>query len=141
MKAISVRQPWAFLIADGQKTVEARSWRTDYRGDVLLCTSAKQDSSFDKLDRESFPLGMAYCVVEIKDCVQMKFEHIPMAYPTDDPKSFSQQDIEGQFAWLLENPRIVTPFFPVKGKLNFYDVVMPKGVQIITVAEYLSDKN
>lgn len=32
MKALTVRQPWASLIACGAKTIETRSWRTSYRG-------------------------------------------------------------------------------------------------------------
>ena len=40
MKAISIRQPWLELIIRGEKTLEIRSWRTNIRGDVLLCASA-----------------------------------------------------------------------------------------------------
>jgi uncharacterized protein (UPF0264 family) len=34
--ALSVKQPWAALLAHGRKTIEVRSWRTQYRGRVLL---------------------------------------------------------------------------------------------------------
>src|SRR5437762_12914483 len=34
--ALSARRPWANLIASGRKTVELRSWTTDYRGPVAL---------------------------------------------------------------------------------------------------------
>ena len=39
MRALSVKQPWASLIASGQKTIETRTWRTDYRGDLLIVSS------------------------------------------------------------------------------------------------------
>ena len=39
MKALSVQQPYASLIAHGEKTVEIRSWRTQYRGDLLIVAS------------------------------------------------------------------------------------------------------
>ena len=32
MKALSIRQPWAELIMQGRKTLELRTWRTNYRG-------------------------------------------------------------------------------------------------------------
>jgi hypothetical protein len=32
MKALSVKQPWANMIASGKKTIETRKWPTDYRG-------------------------------------------------------------------------------------------------------------
>jgi hypothetical protein len=36
MKALSIRQPWASLIVAGYKDIENRSWRTSYRGPVLI---------------------------------------------------------------------------------------------------------
>ncbi|HDU8694716.1 TPA: ASCH domain-containing protein, partial [Morganella morganii subsp. morganii] len=39
MKAISIRQPWAWLIVNGHKDIENRSWRTKYRGQVLVHAS------------------------------------------------------------------------------------------------------
>ena len=41
MKALSVRQPWAELIVAGLKDVENRTWRTDYRGPVLIHAGMK----------------------------------------------------------------------------------------------------
>lgn len=40
MKAISIRQPWADHILDGEKDVENRSWQHSYRGWVVLHASA-----------------------------------------------------------------------------------------------------
>ena len=42
MKAISIHAPWGAQIMAGWKTEEYRSWQTDYRGDLLICTSKKQ---------------------------------------------------------------------------------------------------
>lgn len=39
MKALSIRQPWAFAITHGRKDVENRTWSTNYRGRVLLHAS------------------------------------------------------------------------------------------------------
>ena len=36
MKALSITQPWATLIAIGAKTIETRSWSTLYRGDLAI---------------------------------------------------------------------------------------------------------
>lgn len=41
MKALTVRQPWATLLAIEAKAVETRSWKTDYRGPVLMPTLAQ----------------------------------------------------------------------------------------------------
>lgn len=42
MKAISLLQPWASLIAIGAKQWESRSWQTKYRGQVALHASLKR---------------------------------------------------------------------------------------------------
>lgn len=36
MRALTIRQPWASLIAAGVKTIETRSWATSYRGSMLI---------------------------------------------------------------------------------------------------------
>jgi hypothetical protein len=58
--AISVKQPWASMIASGAKTIETRTWTTGYRGPLVICSSAT-------------PKGQgvtrrALCVVFLKHC-------------------------------------------------------------------------
>ena len=36
MKAITIMQPWASLIACGAKRIETRSWKTEYRGPIAI---------------------------------------------------------------------------------------------------------
>jgi hypothetical protein len=36
MRALTIRQPWASLVACGAKTIATRSWKTSYRGDLLI---------------------------------------------------------------------------------------------------------
>lgn len=36
MKAISLWQPWASLIAAGVKSIETRGWPTNYRGQIAI---------------------------------------------------------------------------------------------------------
>lgn len=38
--AISIRQPWAWLIVNGHKDIENRNWRTAFRGQVFIHASA-----------------------------------------------------------------------------------------------------
>ena len=144
MKALSVKQPFAEFIATGEKDIELRTWRTDYRGPLLICASSKGEITLKKgapqedreaLERE-FPNGKAICVVDLADIVR---------YPSqeEDPKLaqdfamrvgekefceiFGEQfnpsffEYEG-FAWILKNPRRVEAPFPVKGKLHLFEV-------------------
>lgn len=36
MKALTIKQPWAGLIISGMKNIENRTWKTDYRGKLLI---------------------------------------------------------------------------------------------------------
>lgn len=55
MRALTVKQPWAHFIAKQQKTVENRTWPTDYRG--LLAIHAGAYSGWDK-GAESSPVAL-----------------------------------------------------------------------------------
>ena len=43
MKALSLTQPWASLVADGRKTTETRSWLTHYRGPLAIHATKVRD--------------------------------------------------------------------------------------------------
>lgn len=45
MKAITVLQPWATLLVTGKKHIETRSWKTNYRGEILI-HAGKKDPLF-----------------------------------------------------------------------------------------------
>lgn len=139
MKAISVRQPWARFIADGSKNVEVRTWRTSYRGPLLICSSSRQDQNFEKLERDVFALGVALCVVDLCDIEPMSPAHVKAAYPCDDESLWQGEDFGGQYAWLLKDPRVVLDPFPVKGKLNFFEVETPPGFQTVPSDEFFTD--
>jgi len=44
---LSIRQPWAWLIANGHKDIENRDWFTPYRGLVLIHAPRRLDDNFD----------------------------------------------------------------------------------------------
>lgn len=109
MKAISVQQPWAHLIFTGEKEYEYRTWSTDHRGDLLICSSANPKI-------EGTISGHALCIVDVTDVIQVTRKNYK-ELQLDEPLARGEK----LFAWKLENLRIVKPF-PVKGKLNFYYV-------------------
>ena len=58
MKAITIRQPWASLVALGIKRIETRSWSTQYRGRLAIHAGARQfglNSPIADLIRDGFP--------------------------------------------------------------------------------------
>ena len=49
MKVLSLRQPWAWLVANGHKVIETRTWNTKYRGPLLIHASVKMDENCDNI--------------------------------------------------------------------------------------------
>jgi len=107
MKAISIRNPYAHLIMCGEKEIECRSWQTDYRGDLLICSSANPKIK-DTI------CGYALCIVRLDGIEPFKKEHLDAACMSEMPEG-------KQYAWHLTDLRIIKPF-AVKGKLNFFNV-------------------
>lgn len=82
MRILTVQQPWASLIAVGEKDVENRRWATAYRGPVAVHAgkavdpAAKRDPvvleamSEHQLDFGDLPAGMIVAVADITDCHQ-----------------------------------------------------------------------
>jgi len=112
MKAISLKQPFASLIARGEKMIETRTWPTKYRGDVLICSSKRP-----KVEPAAmYPLGQALCIVRIANCRPMT---------RADEMAACCKLYPGAYAWELENIRPIKPF-GVRGSLGFYEVQMLK---------------
>ena len=138
MKALSVRQPWTSLIAEGTKTVEVRSWRTRHRGPLVICAAAQYAAGFAGLRTESrtFPLGVAVCIVDLVDVVPMRLSLLPAADPIDAVRDFTHDLTDGLFAWLLESPRVIVPQFPVRGQQGLFSLDMPTGIQLEAPGKY-----
>ncbi len=122
MKALSIRQPWADLIIRGEKRIENRKWKTNYRGHVLIHAS--------KLNKTYF------------DAAVYKINHIiDYNYYPETPTSggiIGQADLveivtkskdlffEGPYGWVFENIKPLK-FYPCKGKLGLFKVNYPFG--------------
>lgn len=116
MKALSIKEPWAALIVAGKKTIETRTWRTAYRGPLLIVTSKVLDETamrmFSGLNIPALPLGYAVAIANLIDCRPMQLE--------DDWAA--QCPYHRQlYAWVLENIEPIAPF-PVRGRLRLFDV-------------------
>ena len=112
MKALSIRQPWAWLIVHGGKDIENRTWKTKFRGPVLIHASKTIDrEAYDRLADEGIALppmdelqlGGIIGQAEITDCVA-----------DSDSPWFS-----GPFGMQLANTK-PRPFAPCRGKLFFF---------------------
>lgn len=116
MKALSVHPYYAMLISTGLKTVECRTWKTEYRGDILICSTAKKISG-------TIP-GHALGIVELVDVVPFEKSHLK-------PAVMGSSDFYyGMYAWILKNPRLIKPI-PVKGKLSLWNFTNTDSIELL----------
>ena len=121
MKALSIMQPWAWLIVNGHKSIENRSWRCHQRGQILIHAGKKIDKEpwQDLRDRWHPVMGTALAseIVppEHLDCggIVGTAEIVDCITRSDDPW------FVGPFGIVLRNARPL-PFQPCKGALGFF---------------------
>jgi hypothetical protein len=105
VKALSLKQPWANLIASGQKSIETRRWATNFRGEILIVSSKQPRIE---------PAGCAVAVARLVECR-------PMTRADERPAMCEMY--KNAIAWVLQDVRPVRPF-PVTGHLGLFDVVV-----------------
>lgn len=104
MKAISIRQPWAWHIIHDGKDVENRTWPTRFRGRVLIHSSKGVDAADrDAVRAKGMPLGGIVGHAEIIDCVT----------------SMDSTWFFGPYGFVLRDVRPL-PFIPCRGALGFF---------------------
>lgn len=124
MPAISIRQPWAWLIVNGFKPVENREWPTRFRGRFLVhagktLTRPYYEEQASALARAGIlPDGFPTFEELRTQCGGIVGE----ATMTDcRERCDSPFYIEGNYAWMLQDGKPM-PFWPAKGQLGFFNV-------------------
>lgn len=133
MKTITIKQPWAHLICTGIKDIENRTWKTSFRGRVLIHASAKNEKNFtftqeqsDALEsineNQKFINSSIIGSVEIVDCV---INH-PSIW-AEKGTVFAGYDKYGWskhkpiYNWILANPIMFFESIPAKGNQGFWN--------------------
>jgi hypothetical protein len=121
MLALSVRQPWANLIASGRKTIELRSWSTEHRGPLAIVSGKDIDrvaaARLRSAPAELEPLGCVLCTVELVECRFL----LPQDAKPACAKRFTRDELDTLVAWILRRARRVAPS-PVRGKLGLFEL-------------------
>ena len=113
MKSLSLNPYWAHCVLCGEKTIECRTWKTDYRGDLLICSS-----NIPKI--EGTIAGHALIVCTLSDIVPFTSEHFKDACFDEEDISYFTQNTKRAYAWKLTDFKDIIPF-PIKGKLKLFD--------------------
>ena len=118
-RALTVKQPYAQDFVEGRKTIEVRSTRTTYRGDLLICSSATP--VYPKMMS-----GVTLGFVELYD-VKPISEFTPEDWNATRIPIEKRKTITKGYGWLMRNPRRVIEF-PVHGQFGLFNLVYTKGV-------------
>jgi hypothetical protein len=125
LRVLSVKQPWAELIARGDKSVELRTWPTNYRGPLLIHASAGRVNHPLIVDRygKIGELGVALCLIMLEDCRPARRSDAAAAGVV------GRWSPTGEWAWLLASP-VRVPGVPLKGNAKMGKVpALPELVQ------------
>ena len=136
MKALSIMQPWAWLIVNGHKDIENRAWKPTnpglrFRGRVLIHAGKRMDPDLRDPDDwawrdvsrpDQFDLGGIVGAATITDCVtesQSRWFH-------------------GRYGFVMRDARPI-PFVPCLGALGFFAVPPDVSARLRALAEEASD--
>ena len=114
MKALSIRQPWCWLILHAGKDIENRDWPTKFRGHFLLHAG----KGMTRDEYEDAPLW----IVDLPDFKDLERGGIVGSVELVDCVSDHDSDwFFGRYGFVLRDPKPL-PFTPYRGQLGFFDV-------------------
>jgi len=136
MKALTIHQPFASLIASGVKHYETRGWKTNHRGRVAIHAgkvwSKDHESAWRNMRRTpeaitlpvTPPLGAILCVCDLVDCIpveQIRDQLSPLEREFGDYS-------DGRYAWQLKVVKVAPAPIPMVGKQGLWtwEYEMPK---------------
>jgi hypothetical protein len=132
MKALSLTQPWATLVATGAKLIETRGWYSRHRGPLAIHASKSfpaearalclREPFFSALARAGFhadtlPLGAVVAIANLSDVVPIT-EHNS---PPEPERSFGNYSVPGRFAFVLETITPLPTPIPARGALSLWE--------------------
>ena len=123
MKVLTIKEPWASLIINGYKKYEFRSWKTNYRGKILIhagMTLEKENAKrFQEYNLEYYN-GAIVGEALITDCilVDVKFNE---KLRKINPLVYAKSNHVETYAWKLENIKKYDKPIYIKGKLGLWN--------------------
>ena len=124
MKVLTIKQPWATLIMQGDKRFEFRSWQTKYRGDLLIHAGKSVDKeAVNRLSKylpKELPTGKILGKVKLVDCIKMStdFKNLLLKENKD---IYTKSAFKENYGWQLTDVEIFEKPIEAKGQLSLWD--------------------
>jgi hypothetical protein len=123
MKVLTIKEPWASLIINGYKEYEFRSFKTNYRGKILIHAGLTlEKNNAIKFNNYNLDYGHGEIIGEayITDCILVTDEFENKLYNID-PLVYGKSEHSRIYAWKLENAVKYDKRISCKGKLGLWN--------------------
>ena len=124
MKVLTIKQPWATLIMQGDKRFEFRSWQTKYRGELLIHAGKGIDKEamkrLSKYLPENIPSGKILGKVKLADCIKMSPEFKEMLLK-ENKDIYTKSSFEEKYGWQVTDVEEFKVPIEAKGHLSLWD--------------------
>lgn len=128
VKALSLKQPFAWLIANGYLLVDDRTWGTPYRGAVLIHASKglyqeyydylKATTNIPLPNKDKLEYGGVVGIANLVHCCRPR--DLPEGISREQRSHFSNVPQDG-FGFLFEHATPL-PLIPCRGKLGMFEI-------------------
>lgn len=142
MFALTVSQPYASLIASGEKWIENRRWETKYRG-LLAIHAGKGGQYLSRAQLATVPTGAVLAVVHLLACVDVRAMKRGQGFPelyefSLDGRMLTEAVVlnhrytEGPVAWVLGGVRRLRDPCPARGAQRLWQWEVPDLIEFVT---------
>lgn len=114
MNALTICQPYADMIATGEKAIENRTWATDYRGPLAIHAGKSRAwlDDGDEAERPEMAFGAVIAICRLRGCVRL--EDLPLDLRGD-------MHANGPWCWLLEDVLRLPEPVPARGAQGLWN--------------------
>jgi activating signal cointegrator 1 len=135
IKALTIWQPWASLMAAGVKEYETRGWSTGYRGWLAIHAAKRAPEPVpdgvmlvgDEALPGPLPRGAVVCIAQLVDVVPTKTLMAQPGFAASHEKRLGDFS-PGRFGWKLEVVHVFDEPVPARGQQGLWDWTLPPGV-------------
>ena len=124
MKVITLKQPWATLVAEGLKKYEFRSWKFNYRGEILIHAGKGVDKEamkkFEHLNL-NYPQANIIAKVKILDCIELN-DGINSQIIEENELVYGHKYDRTGYAWKLEVVEKIEDDKVISGKQGIWNI-------------------
>ena len=129
MKTLTIKQPWATLIMQGNKRFEFRNWQTKYRGELLIHAGKSIDKEaikrLEKYLPKELPLGKILGKVTLVDCIKMSPE-FKEELLKENRDIYTKSSFQEKYGWQVENVQVFDETIEAKGHLSLWEYNIEK---------------